>query len=118
MLGYPARAPLSIAVEINDQESVQDLLAYRANPNLVSEGEDPPLRVAVRNRRRDIVRTLLLFRADANVRSLTTNSPMSAGHDRLGSTPFDLAVGDHHLEEMLTSYCCTPGEVIPFVNEV
>ena len=36
-LGSPARAPLSIAVEVNDQESVEELLSYRADPNIASE---------------------------------------------------------------------------------
>ena len=117
MLGSPAQAPLSMAVAINDQESVEDLLAYRANPDLAAEGEDPPLCVAVRNHRRDIVRSLLLYRADANVRSHVANSPLAAEHGRRGSTPVELAVGDHLLVEMITTYCCTPGEVIPFVNE-
>ena len=106
-----------MAVAINDQESVEDLLAYRANPDLAAEGEDPPLCVAVRNRRRNIVRSLLLYRADANVRSPVANSPLAAEHGRRGSTPVELAVGDHLLVEMITTYCCTPGEVIPFVNE-
>ena len=106
-----------MAVAINDQESVEDLLAYRANLDLAAEGEDPPLCVAVRNRRRDIVCSLLLYRADANVRSHVANSPLAAEHGRRGSTPVELAAGDHLLVEMITTYCCTPGEVIPFVNE-
>ena len=115
--GYPARAPLSIAVEINDQESVMELLAYRANPNLASEGEDPPLCVAIQNRRRNIARTLLLFRADASMRSLSLNPPAAEGQMETGCTPLELAHGDQFLVEMLPSYCGTPGEVVPHVNE-
>ena len=60
LLGSPARAPLSIAVASNDQESVDELLAYRADPNVASEGEESPLCSAVRYRRRGIARALLL----------------------------------------------------------
>ena len=63
-------SPLSIAVAANDQESVEDLLLYRADPTVASEGEDPPLCSAVRDRRRDIVRSFVLYRADANAHSL------------------------------------------------
>ena len=103
-------------MEVNDQESVEELLSYRADPNIASEGEDPPLCAAVRHRRRDIVRTLLLYRVDANARSLPSNPPIAEGQSATGFTPLELAAGDHLLVEMLTTYCGTQGEVIPFVN--
>ena len=57
--GSPARAPLSIAVASNDLESVEELLAHRAHPDIASDGEEPPLCAAVRHRRRGIVSALL-----------------------------------------------------------
>ena len=117
LLGSPARAPLSIAVEVNDQESVEELLSYRADPNIASEGEDPPLCAAVRHRRRDIVRTLLVYRVDTNARSLPSNPPRAEGESATGLTPLELATGDHLLVEMLTSHRCAPGEVVPRVTE-
>ena len=113
-LGSPARAPLSIAVAANDQESVEEL---RADPSVALEGQDPPLCSAVRHRRRDIVRTLLLYRVDANVHSLPPTPSLAEGQSALGLTPLELAAGDDRLVEMLTEYCCTQGEVIPSVNE-
>ena len=53
-LGSPERAPLSIAVGANDQESVEELFAYQADPDRAPEGRDPPLCVAVRHRMRRI----------------------------------------------------------------
>ena len=96
---------------------MEELLSYRADPNIASEGEDPPLCSAVRHRRRDIVRTLLLYRADANVRSLPSNLPRAEDQSAIGLTPLELASGDDRLVGMLTTYCGTQGEVIPFVNE-
>ena len=113
-LGSPARAPLSIAVAANDQESVEELLVYR-NPNVASEGEEPPLCSAVCHRRRDIVRTLLLYRVDANVHSLPPTPPLAEGQSALGLTPLELAAADDRLVEMLTEYCGTQGEVLPSV---
>ena len=92
----PARAPLSIAVASNDLESVEELLAHRANPNIASEGEKPPLCAAVRHRRRGIVGALLEYRADSNsnILSLPTTPPPAVGHTDHGLTPLELAVGD------------------------
>ena len=39
----------------NDLESVEELLEYRANPDIASEGEEPPLCSAVRQGRRALV---------------------------------------------------------------
>ena len=102
----------------NDQESVEELLSYHADPNVGSEGEDPPICSAVRHRRRDIVRTLLLYRVDANVHSLPSPPPSAEGQSVLGFTPLELAAGDDRLVEMLTAYCGTQGEELPSVNEV
>ena len=62
LLGSPARALLSIAVASNDLESVEELLEYRANPDIASEGEEPPLCSAVRHARRGIVSTYSIVR--------------------------------------------------------
>ena len=114
LLGSPARAPLSIAVASNDQESVDELLAYRADPNVASEGEESPLCSAVRYRRRGIVRALLLHRADSNICSLPPTPHLAEGQRGTGLTPLELAEGDEHLVELLTEYCCTQDEVMPF----
>ena len=79
---------------------MEELLTYRADPDIASAGEDPPLCVAVRNRRRDIVSTLLQFRADLNLRSITA-SPSADGNSGAGCTPTELAKGDQRLLEML-----------------
>ena len=65
----------------------------------------------------EIVVTLLLYRVDANVRSLPPNPPLAEGQTAIGLTPLELAAGDERLVELLTTYCGTQGEVIPFVNE-
>ena len=101
----------------NDQESVEELLAYRANPDVASDGEEPPLCSAVRHQRRGIVCALLLHRADVNVRSLPPTPPLAEGQRDLGLTPLELAAGDDRLVDMLTEYCCTRGEAMPSVNE-
>ena len=68
------------------------------------------------NPRRNIARSLLLFRADASMRSLSLN-PSAEGLMETGCTLLELAHGDQFLPEILTSYCGTPGEVVPHINE-
>ena len=89
----------------NDLESVEELLAHRANPNIASEGVEPPLCVAVRHRRRGIVSALLEHRADSNIRSSPTAPP-----DR-GLTPLELAAGDERMMGLLTDFCDTRDDV-------
>ena len=105
------RAPLSIAVASNDLESVEELLAHRANPDIASDGEEPPLCAALRHRRRGIVSALLEHRADSNVRSLPSTQPPAVGHTGQGLTPLELAVGDERMVGLLTDYCCTQEDV-------
>ena len=63
-LGSSERAPLSFAVGVDDQESMEELLAHRADPNRGSEREPPPLCVAFRHRRRAIARcTVRMWRS-------------------------------------------------------
>ena len=95
--GVPPRAPLSIAVASNDQESAEELLAHRADPNIASEGEEPPLCVAVRHRRRGIVGALLEHRADINIRSSPTAPPPVVWRTDRGLTPLELAAGDERM---------------------
>ena len=109
--GVPARAPLSIAVASNDQESAEELLAHRADPNIASEGEEPPLCVAVRHRRRGIVGALLEHRADINIRSLPTAPPPAGGRTDRGLTPLELAAGDERMMGLLTDFCDTQDDV-------
>ena len=109
--GVPPRAPLSIAVASNDQESAEELLAHRANPNIASEGEEPPLCVAVRHRRRGIVGALLEHRADINIRSLPTAPPHAGGRTDRGLTPLELAAGDERMMGLLTDFCDTQDDV-------
>ena len=52
----------------NDQEAVEELLAFRADANWAAEGQDP-LCVAVRRRMRGITRALLMHGADVDARS-------------------------------------------------
>ena len=106
-LAIVTRAPLSIAVASNDLESVEELLAYRANPDIASDGEEPPLCSAVRDRRRGIVSALLQHRADRNIRSLPPPPPLAEGRRGQGLTPLELAAGDERLVDLLTDYCCT-----------
>ena len=70
----------------NDQESAEDLLAHRADPNIASEGEEPPLCVAVRHRR-------AVWRTDR------------------GLTPLELAAGDERMLGLLTDFCDTQDDV-------
>ena len=109
--GVPPRAPLSIAVASNDQESAEELLAHRADPNIASEGEEPPLCVAVRHRRRGIVGALLEHRADINIRSLPTAPPHAGGRTDRGLTPLELAAGDERMMGLLTDFCDTQDDV-------
>lgn len=109
--GVPPRAPLSIAVASNDQESAEELLAHRADPNIASEGEEPPLCVAVRHRRRGIVGALLEHRADINIRSLPTAPPPAGGRTDRGLTPLELAAGDERMMSLLTDFCATQDDV-------
>ena len=109
--GVPPRAPLSIAVASNDQESAEELLAHRADPNIASEGEEPPLCVAVRHRRRGIVGALLEHRADINIRSLPTAPPPAGGRTDRGLTPLELAAGDERMMGLLTDFCDTQDDV-------
>ena len=111
-LAIVTRAPLSIAVASNDLESVEELLAYRANPGIASDGEEPPLCSAVRHRRRGIVSALLQHRADSNIRSLPPPPPLAEGHRGQGLTPLELAAGDERLVDLLTNYCCTHDDVM------
>ena len=67
--GVPARAPLSIAVASNDQESAEDLLAYRADPNIASEGEE-----------RSALRYVIDVEADINVLSAPMAPPCGGMH--------------------------------------
>ena len=105
--GVPPRAPLSIAVASNDQESAEELLAHRADPNIASEGEEPPLCVAVRHRRRGIVGALLEHRADINIRSSPTAPPPVVWRTDRGLTPLELAAGDERMMGLLTDFCDT-----------
>ena len=109
--GVPARAPLSIAVASNDQESAEELLAHRADPNIASEGEEPPLCVAVRHRRRGIVGALLEHRADINIRSSPTAPPPVVWRTDRGLTPLELAAGDERMMGLLTDFCDTQDDV-------
>ena len=109
--GVPARAPLSIAVASNDQESAEELLAHRADPNIASEGEEPPLCVAVRHRRSGIVDALLEHRADINIRSSPTAPPPVVRRTDRGLTPLELAAGDERMMELLTDFCDTQDDV-------
>ena len=109
--GVPPRAPLSIAVASNDQESAEELLAHRTDPNIASEGEEPPLCVAVRHRRRGIVGALLEHRADINIRSLPTAPPHAGGRTDRGLTPLELAAGDERMMGLLTDFCDTQDDV-------
>ena len=104
--GVPA-----IAVASNDQESAEDLLGHRADPNVASEGEEPPLCVAVRHRRRGIVGALLEHRADINIRSLSTTPPPLAWRPERGLTPLELAAGDERMMELLTDSRDTQDDV-------
>ena len=92
-------------------ESVEELLAYRANPDIASDGEEPPLCEAVRHRRRGIVSALLEHRADSNVRSLPCTPPPAVGHTARGLTPLELAAGDERLVGLLTDFCSTQEDV-------
>ena len=109
--GVPPRAPLSIAVASNDQESAEELLAHRADPNIASEGEEPPLCVAVRHRRRGIVGALLEHRADINIRSSPTAPPPVVWRTDRGLTPLELAAGDERMMGLLTDFCDTQDDV-------
>ena len=82
--------------------------------NFLRIGEEPPLCSAVRHKRRDIVRALFLHRADGNIRSLPPTPPLAEGQREIGFTPLELAEGDERLVELLTEYCCTQDEVMPF----
>ena len=64
-------------------ESVEELLAHRADPNIASEDLEPPLCVAVRHRRRGIGGALLERRADINIpplHPLRCGAPTEASH--------------------------------------
>ena len=83
---------------------MEELLAYRANPDIASDGEEPPLCAAVRHLRRGIVSALLEHRADSNVRSLPPTPPLADGHRGQGLTPLELAAGDDRLVGLLTDF--------------
>ena len=76
--------------------------------------EQMPLCSAVRYRRRGIARALLLHRADVNICSLPPTLHDAEGQRGISLTPLELAEGDEHLVELLTEYCCTNNEVMPF----
>ena len=85
----------------NDTESVEELLAYRADPDVASPGVEPPLCIAVRHQRRNIVCALLEHRADINIRSFPTAQPDVVWRRELGLTPMDLAAGDEDMTSLL-----------------
>ena len=95
----------------NDLESAEDLLAHRADPNVASEGEEPPLCVAVRHQRRNIVCALLEHRADINIRSSPTAHPDVVWRMELGLTPMELAAGDECMTSLLNDYRLFQGGV-------
>ena len=102
--GVPARAPLSIAVASNDLESVEEPLAYHADPDVAFDGAEPPLCVAVRHRRRGIVNALFEYRVEINTRSTPTAPPDVVWRTERGLTPMELAAGDECMMGLLTDY--------------
>ena len=72
--GISRKMSLLAAVVCNDQEAVEELLAFRADANWAAEGQDP-LCVAVRRRMRGITRALLMHGADVDARSAGRPSP-------------------------------------------
>ena len=95
----------------NDLESGEELLAYRADPNVASDGVEPPLCVAVRHRRRGIVSALLESRAAINNRSPPTAPPDVVWLTERGLTPMELAAGDECMMGLLTDYCVSQDDV-------
>ena len=89
---------------------MEELLAYRANPDIASDGEEPPLCAAVRHRRRGIVSALLEHRADSNL--------PADGHREQSLTPLELAAGDERLLGLLTDSCSTHDGVMTSAFDV
>ena len=98
------QSPTVNTVASNDLESVEELLAYHADPNVASDGVEPPLCVAVRHRRRGIVSALLEYRADINIRSTPTAPPDVVWRTERGLTPMELAAGDECMMGLLNDY--------------
>ena len=95
----------------NDLESVEELLAYQADPNVASDGVEPPLCVAVRHQRQNIVCALLEHRADINIRSSPTAHPEVVWRAELGLTPLELAAGNERMTDLLNDYHLFQGDV-------
>ena len=92
---------------------MEELLEYRATPDIASEGEEPPLSSAVRHRRRAIVSALLQHRADCNIRSqLPPPPPLADGQGEQGPTLLELAEGDERMVALITEYYCTQEDVM------
>ena len=67
---------LHLAVDSNQQQTIEVLLSKEANPNIKNDKGETPLHLAVKNGNREAVRLLLRNDADPNV------------EDNEGSTPF------------------------------
>ena len=94
----------------NDLESVEELLAYRANPDIASDGEESPLCSAVRHRRRAIVGALLQQRADCNIRSQHLTPALADEQASRALHRWNWL--DERLVDLLTEYCCTQNDVM------
>ena len=101
--GTPETSPLCVAVRARDVESVNDLLAYAADPNLAPEDTDPPLCTAARYHMKEIAVSLALGRADVN-RRCRPGQTGDALAERLGLTPLQLAAGHRDLCELLINH--------------
>ena len=86
--------PLHIAVNYEDNSSVQFLLAYEADPNLQNDDGDTPLMIAVRKGYQASVQTLASLGADL---SLKNNE---------GKTAYDIATEkeDENIIQILKTY--------------
>ena len=70
------RAPLHMAIEQNQQKSVQVLLAHKADANLCASNGTCPLQIALESRNEAITQTLVEGQADVNAQFSSGDTPL------------------------------------------